>query len=233
VLYRIVGQIANLRRIVNPPVRCEASRPVLAAGGLPIRRSQRVPLTTCPAVFGLLLLAATSGFPEQKGGAKPAKAAAPPRTGAAANPGDRPAPGGPRLPNPLRNPVQRLMAMPPEQRERVLEKLPPQQQAKLRQRLDEFDKLPPAERARRLQLLQSFSSLPPEKQEILGRQLPAFNALPEERRKVLRKELVQLWRMPESERQARLNSDEFKSRFSSSEWQMLSDISANYPVPGK
>jgi hypothetical protein len=195
-------------------------------------------------IGGLLLLAATSGFPEQKGGTKPPKATPPIKNGGPANPGSRlgpgggkpgGAPGGPRLPNPLGNPVQRLMAMPPEQRERVLEKLPPQQQANLRQRLDEFDKLPSAEKARRLQLLQSFSNLAPEKQEILARQLPAFNKLPEERRMVLRKELVQLWRMPESERQARLNSEGFKSQYSASEFQMLSDISQNYPfpVPGK
>jgi len=148
-------------------------------------------------------------------------------------PGPNPAAGGPHLANPLANPVQRLMAMPPEQRERVLEKLPPQQQANLRQRLDEFDKLPPQERARRLQLLQSFSSLPPEKQQVLARQLPAFNALPEDRRKLLRGELVQLWRMPEADRQARLNSDALKSQYSPSELQMLSDISQNYPNPAR
>jgi hypothetical protein len=184
-------------------------------------------------IGGLLLLAATSGFPQQKGGGKPPKASAQIKNGGPANPGARPETGGLRLANPLGNPVQRLMAMPPEQRERVLEKLPPQQQASLRQRLDAFDKLPPAERARRLQLLQSFSSLPPEKQQILARQLPAFNALPEDRRKVMRKELVQLWRLPESDRQVRLNGEAFKSQFSSSELQMLSDISANYPFPGK
>jgi hypothetical protein len=184
-------------------------------------------------IGGLLLLAATSGFPEQKGGGKPPKANAQIKNGGPADPGTRPATGGPRLPNPLGNPVQRLMAMPPEQRERVLEKLPPLQQANLRQRLDAFDKLPPSEKARRLQLLQSFSSLPPEKQQILARQLPAFNALPEDRRKVLRKELVQLWRMPESERQARLSSEGFKGQFSPSELQMLSDISQNYPFQGK
>jgi hypothetical protein len=191
-------------------------------------------------IGGLLLLAGTCGLCAQKGGGKPPKSAPPPPPPrvAAAKPnnlknGARPAPGGPRLPNPMANPVQRLMAMPPEQRERVLEKLPPQQQANLRQRLDAFDQLPPAEKARRLQLLQGFSSLPPEKQQVLARQLPVFNALPEERRKVLLKELVQLWRMPENERQARLNSEGFKSQYSSSELQMLSDISQNYPFPGR
>ncbi|HXB68004.1 MAG TPA: DUF3106 domain-containing protein [Candidatus Acidoferrales bacterium] len=194
-------------------------------------------MTRAFQIGGLLLLFAASGISDQKGSGKPPKAAPPPRA-EAARPNNPKANGefkngAPRLPNPLGNPVQRLMAMPPEQRERVLEKYPPQQQANLRQRLDEFDKLPPAEKARRLQLLQSFSNLPPEKQQILARQLPAFNALPDDRRIVLRKELVQLWRMPESERQARLNSEAFKSQFSPSELQMLSDISQNYPFPGK
>jgi hypothetical protein len=198
-------------------------------------------VTRACQIGGLLLLSVASGISDQKGSGKLPKA---PRPRAEAAKPNNPKPNipkangqfkndGPRLPNPLGNPVQRLMAMPPEQRERVLEKYPPQQQANLRQRLDEFDKLAPSEKARRLQLLQSFSSLAPEKQQILARQLPAFNTLPDERRKVMLKELVQLWRMPEGERQARLNSEGFKSQFSSSELQMLSDISENYPFPGK
>jgi hypothetical protein len=208
-------------------------------------------------IGAVLLLAANFGVCEQKGGAKLPKT--PPASREAAKPGNpKPAntkPNGapptqsqggaerngaarggadsPRLPNPLANPVQRMMAMSPEQRERILEKLPPQQQANIRQRLDTFDKLPPAEKARRLQLFQRFSSLPPEKQQILGRQLQAFSALPEDRRATLGKELLQLGRMPDSERQARLANDEFRSKFSAAELQMLSDISENYPFPGK
>ena len=207
-----------------------------------------------PRIFHMLatlILAATPGLYAQKGGAKPPKAAPPPpppranaKPGnprpngqprpAAQGPGGRgQAPGGPKLANPLANPVLRMMAMPPEQRERILEKLPPQRQAEIRQNLEKFDQLPPAEKERRLQNLQRFSTLPPEKQQILERQLPAFNSLPEERRTVLAKELGQLGRMPDSERQARLNSEDFKSRFSPTELQMLSDISQNYPFPGK
>jgi len=185
------------------------------------------------------MLAASSAFPEQKGG-RPPKASPPPSpprvNNKANNPrptpaGRGPAAGGPHLPNPLTNPVQRMMAMPQEQRERILEKLPAQQQANIRQRLEAFDRLPPAEKARRLQLYQRFSDLPPAQQQVLGRQLPAFNRLPEERRTALGKELLQLSDMPESERQVRLNSEELKSRFSSSELQMLSDISASDIAP--
>ena len=173
----------------------------------------------------VLLLAAASGLCEQKGGGK------------ANNPRFNSQPrnaAGPRLPNPLANPVQRMMAMSPEQRERILEKLPPQQQANIRQRLENFDRLPPAEKARRLQLFQRFSSLPVEKQQILERQLPAYNALPPEKKEILGfREIQQMARMSDSERQARLNSEELKSKFSPAELKMISDIAENYPFPGK
>src|ERR1035438_2847007 len=103
------------------------------------RRSQAV---------AVLLLMAASGMCAQTGSkpAKPPKPPPPPRNAApkapaARNPQAPKAGGAPKLANPG-NPVERLMAMPPEKREQVLEKLPPQQQANLRQRLDRFDKLP-------------------------------------------------------------------------------------------
>lgn len=39
--------------------------------------------------------------------------------------------------------IERLLAMSPEQRERVLEKLPPKQQENLRRRFEQFDQRPP------------------------------------------------------------------------------------------
>ena len=150
---------------------------------------------------------------------------------AAKNP-QAPGGGATRIGNPG-NPVERLMAMPPEKREQVLEKLPPQQQANLRQRLDHFDKLPPAERARLNQMWSAFNSLAPEKQAIVTRQMQAFNNMPEARREDLKPVLQRLRTMPEEKRNALLNSEAFKNRFSAVEAQMLSDISQNYPLPGR
>jgi hypothetical protein len=182
-------------------------------------------MTRAFQIGGVLLLAAAPGLCEQTGGGK------------ANNPRFNPQPrsaGAPRLPNPLANPVQRMMAMSPEQRERILEKLPPQQQANIRLRLENFDRLPAVEKARRLQLFQRFSSLPVEKQQILERQLPAYNALPPEKKEILGfREIQQLARMSDGERQARLNSEELKSRFSPAELKMISDIAENYPFPGQ
>src|SRR5450759_1371201 len=192
----------------------------------------------CHAVGVLLLMAAAGMFADPCG----PKAPPPPRNGvrrsaAAKSPGARgpqapKAGGAPRLGNPG-NPVERLMAMPPERREQVLEKLPPQQQANLRQRLERFDKLPAAERARLNQMWSTFNSLSPEKQAIVTRQMQAFNSLPEARREDLKPVLQRLRLMPEERRNALLNSEAFKNRFSASEVQMLSEISQNYPFPGR
>ena len=116
-------------------------------------------------VAGFLLLMTAAAVCAQKTSSnpKPPKPPPPPRSQprpAAKSPGNKnpeaPKGGaGQRLGNPG-NPVERLMAMPPEKREQVLEKLPPQQQANLRQRLDRFDKLPAAERARLNQMWATY-----------------------------------------------------------------------------
>jgi len=173
----------------------------------------------------LLIAAAVLGAQKDESSPRPA-----PRNGPAKNPEAPKGGGAPRLGAPG-NPVERLMAMPPEQRERVLEKLPASQQANLRQRLERFDKLPPAERARLNQMWSTFNNLSPETQAVVTRQMQAFNALPDERRQALAPVLQRLRRMPEDERHALLGSEEFKSKFSVSEWQMLSDISQNFPLP--
>src|SRR5579872_6015661 len=74
----------------------------------------------------------------------------------------------PKLGNPL-TVVQQLMRMTPEERERALEKLPPQRQALIRERLEKFDSLPKAEQERRLRLGEIFASLPPERQDLVRR----------------------------------------------------------------
>src|ERR1035437_3035420 len=198
----------------------------------------------CQAVAVLLLMAAP-GMCAQTAGPKASKPPKPPppprnqvRPGAApksqaARSPEAPKNGGaPKLANPG-NPVEGLMAMPPKKREQVLVKLPPQQQANLRQRLDRYDKLPAAERARLNQMWNTFNSLPPEKQAIVTRQMQAFNSLPEARREDLKPVLQRLRRMPGDRRDELLNSQAFKDRFSASEWQMLADISQNYPLPGR
>jgi len=119
--------------------------------------------------------------------------------------------------------------MPPERREQMLERLPPQQQVRLRQALENFDKLPPAERSRQLGIINLYANLPPQKQATLTSQIVFFNHLPDDRIAVVRPELVKLHRMSESERSGRMASEEFKSKFTPAEQQALAEISPYFP----
>jgi hypothetical protein len=185
-------------------------------------------------IGAVLWLAMASSAMAQKA-PKPKPAPPPPHT-APAHPAAQPKgaangvpkAGGGHILNPG-NPVLRMMAMTPERREQMLERLPPQQQVLLRRALDNFDRLPPAERSRQLGVLNMYANLPPEKQAALTRQIQLFNHLPDDRIAVLRPELVRLHRMSESERSERIASEEFKSTFTPAEQQMLAGISPYFP----
>jgi hypothetical protein len=173
---------------------------------------------------------------------KPKPAPAPPPRAASAHPNAAPKgalqgngipkAGAGRILNPG-NPVLRMMAMPPERREQMLERLPPQQQARLRQALENFDKLPPAQKNRQLGILNLYANLPPEKQAALTKQIQLFNSLPDDRIAVLRPELVNLHRMSESERSDRIASEEFRSKFTPAEQRVLAGISPYFPFTGR
>ncbi|HEY2845037.1 MAG TPA: DUF3106 domain-containing protein [Bryobacteraceae bacterium] len=137
----------------------------------------------------------------------------------------------PKLANPT-TVVQQLMRMTPEERERALEKLPPQRQALIRERLEKFDRLPKAEQERRLRLGEIFANLPPDKQDLVRHQIQAFNQLPDDRRRLVGAAFQRLRRLPESQRRELLASERFRSRFSSAEQQMIADLSENLPPPG-
>jgi hypothetical protein len=122
-----------------------------------------------------------------------------------------------------------MMAMPPERREQMLERLPPQQQVRLRQALENFDRLPPAERSRQIGILNMYANLPAEKQAALTRQIQLFNHLPDDRIAAMRPELLRLHRMTEGERSDRMASEEFQSKFTPAERQMLAEISPYFP----
>src|ERR1017187_2223411 len=92
-------------------------------------------------IGGLLLLAAVGGICDQNKVVKapPPKKEAPPRS-APKNGGGAPK-VGPRLANPA-GPAARLFQATPEERERVIEKLPAAQQVRGRNQLQYYDRLP-------------------------------------------------------------------------------------------
>jgi Protein of unknown function (DUF3106) len=183
--------------------------------------------------FGAVLLIAASCALAQKENARKVASMPPPPKAAIKNGGYPKAGQKPLLqkqpgavrPNPAMQ-FERLLNMPPDQRDRVIEKLPPQQQERLRARLEQFDSLPPAQKAWRLELVNRYFALPPERQQAYQQQLQAFNKLEPRRRRMVGDELKALWALPESDRQARLSDEAYKSRFSPDELQILNTISA-------
>jgi hypothetical protein len=172
---------------------------------------------------------------DQKTAKNPPPPKAPPAAKAAPGPKGNPkgangAPkGGPHIANPA-NPMQQLFRMSPEDRERALEKFPPQQQARIRGQLQKLDNLPPLEKQRLLRLGNELSSLPPDKQLLVDRQMRAYNALPEDRRRMIGPELQMLRRMPEDRRLARIMSEDFRTKYTPVEQQMMIDISQYLPI---
>lgn len=128
------------------------------------------------------------------------------------------------VPTPITT-LDRWNKMSPDQREKALAKLTPERRQQMRERLDRFNALPKEEQDRMRRRYDRFSHLGPEKQAVVKRQIQAFINLPEQRRPGLSREFEKLRRMPADERKARINSEEFRNRYSPREQQLLADLS--------
>lgn len=106
----------------------------------------------------------------------------------------------PALPGPA---LQKLSQMTPEQRQRVLSRLPPERRARIEEQLNRLEKLPPDQRAR---LLQRYDE---------------FQGLPRDRQAAVRSELQALRKLPTPQLRERLNSPEFQQQFSPEEQRLL------------
>ncbi|HEY7387564.1 MAG TPA: DUF3106 domain-containing protein [Bryobacteraceae bacterium] len=144
------------------------------------------------------------------------------------------APAAPKAPKKINDPgasiAQRLFQMTPEERERALEKFPPARQAQIRQRLAKLDSLPPQRQQRLAQQFRLFANLPPDKQLLVRRQIQAYNQLPDDRKQIVGPELQKLRRMPEDKREAHLESEEFRNKFTPAEQKIIEDVSRNLPL---
>jgi hypothetical protein len=165
-------------------------------------------------------------------GAGPKPPAKPPARPPAAQGRGRAA--APKAPKKINDPgasiAQRLLQMSPEQRERALEKFPPERQAQIRQRLARLDSLPPQQQQRLTQQYERFANLPPDKQLLVRRQIQEYNRLPDDRKQIVGPELQRLRRMPEDKREATLQSEEFRNKFTPAEQKMIEDVSRNLPL---
>jgi len=128
--------------------------------------------------------------------------------------------------------LERLNRMPAEDRQRLLEKLPPERKAVVEKRLQHYNSLPPETKERLHQEYEYFQQLPPEKQMRVRELFRSFKDLPEDRRGPVRGAYQRLRALPPDERKRRLESEQFRSRFSPSEYELLRNLSGLLsPVP--
>jgi hypothetical protein len=135
---------------------------------------------------------------------------------------------GPRNPNKggvhKRTAIDRWDQMSPEERQRKLERLPPERRKNIEQGLEKYKQLTPEQRRDLRAQYERFSQLPPARQNQVRRLYRQLNQMPEDRRKLLRGEWEQLRNAPEADRRARMNTDEFRGKFSPHEQRMLRDL---------
>ncbi|MGA2595836.1 MAG: DUF3106 domain-containing protein [Bryobacteraceae bacterium] len=176
-----------------------------------------------PILTAAFVLCACSGVEAQsrhpdEAHATKAPAKKPPKS--QAHPGN-PAKGntaGPR-------PVEEFMRMSPADREKALERLPPERQEKVRQQLQRYDEMPPERKAQ----LQRLWQLPPDKQQRVRSSMRDFSELPQDRRRAMRQQLQSMGTMSAEERSDYLKSPEFKQQYSPDEQEMMKNMSEILP----
>jgi hypothetical protein len=132
-------------------------------------------------------------------------------------------------PQPGQQVLQRLSQMNPRQREQFLANLPPQRRQQILRKLDEVQKLPPGSIRKVQPWLERLRTLPLEKQQEVRLSLRELNALPLERKIQVRREMAALSSLPPEKRQARLDTDDLRSRYSPQEQEIMGHLSALLP----
>src|SRR5580704_12830053 len=136
-----------------------------------------------------------------------------------------PAAGAPGSGKNRRTIIDRWNRMSPEEQQKALAKLPPDRRKKFQEQLDQYKSLTPEQRRDMRSRLQMFSQLPPEKQNQARRVWGQYGKLQPDRQPLVRNEFENLRSMPEVERNARINSDEFRSKYNANEQSILRDFS--------
>jgi len=125
--------------------------------------------------------------------------------------------------------IERLNRMTPEERQRALDRLPPERRARVEKRLENFNALPPEVKEKLRERYNEFQKLPADRQNAIRRSFRQLSELPEDRKPVVRRELNRLRKMTQTERTSAMETEKFRSRFNESERQLLFDLSSSMP----
>lgn len=121
--------------------------------------------------------------------------------------------------------LEKLLRLTPEQRNRALSSLPAPRRTQILEKLDNYQKIPPQQRARELDRYQRLQKLPPQKRAEVRAALLKFKDVPDPRHKQIQKQINQMSTLTDSDRLALMNSEEFRSKYTPAEQQMIGNIS--------
>jgi len=125
--------------------------------------------------------------------------------------------------------LERLQQLSPEAREAVFEQIPEGRRDQVRRRFDAFNRLSPEERDRLGEHLVAFINMAPQRQEIARAVFRRFAAQPADRQKVMQEEVRILATLSPEDRRSRVNTDEFRNRFSAPEKVLMFDMARMFP----
>ena len=126
-------------------------------------------------------------------------------------------------------PIEEFETMSPAERQKALDRLPPEQRQKLQERLQRFNQLPPEQQQALKNLYNRLHQLPPDRQNAVRQSINRFSQLPPERQQAIRGELRTMASMSPDERKAHVSSPEFRRNFNKKEQEVTRDMSEVLP----
>lgn len=152
------------------------------------------------------------------------------RGGGMSRPTSPPRPGrSPTAGRGTKTPIEEFETMSPEQRQKALNRLPPEQRQKLQERLDRFNQLPPERQQALKNLYNRLHELPPERQNAVRQSINKFALIAPERQQAIRGELTNMANMSPEERRTYVSAPEFRQKFNKKEQEIVRDMSEVLP----
>lgn len=185
----------------------------------------RIPNLLLASLAACLLVSWQAAAQARRGASTPAPRATPAPSAAPRAPGaGKPLGGAPAARPGRAAELDRWNKMSPQERQRVLNSLPPDRRKRLEERLQTYNQLSPAEQQKLRQQYNAFRQLPPVKQETLRKLYKEFEQLPPARREQLRSEVQQLRNMSPADRRARVSNTDFRTKYTLSEQRVMEDL---------
>ena len=108
--------------------------------------------------------------------------------------------------------------------EQGFNRLAPQQQQNLVNRLHQLDQMPPQQRERTLQRVENMERLSPERRQAVRSSAQQLGMLPQDRKRMVQKAFRDLRDMPPEQRNAVMNSPQFAGQFSAQERSIMGNL---------